>query len=290
MFYPLEPKDLEGEVGVLIFDAKERLLKIKEKKKVNQKKHEILRAIIVPHAGYIYSGGVAAEGFSMLSKFSRHDHWKVMLIGPSHHAYFNGAAVSTADCWRTPTGDVQVNRITQMLAKKHYPHLVDLPEAFEKEHSLEVQVPFLQEVLADFSIIPILVSAMDPEKLAAILKEYLDDETIIVVSSDLSHYHSYDEAKMLDATTNKAILDLDLKTLDKKGEACGKTPIMTLIHLAKMKGWKAELIDYKNSGDTSGDKKKVVGYSSFAFYEETDQTIERSKDISETNTKNKRVN
>lgn len=270
MFYPSDPKDLEGEVGVLIFEAKERLLKKAKKKDKKESKHKILRAIIVPHAGYIYSGPVAAEGFAMLSRFSMHDHWKVILIGPSHYAYFNGAAVSTADLWRLPTGDVTVNPVTKILCKKNFPYLVDLPEAFEKEHSLEVQIPFLQQALANFSIIPILVSVMDPERLANIIKEYHDDETIIVISSDLSHYHNYEEAKELDAVTNKAVETLNFKTLDRKGEACGKTPIMTLMHLAKTKGWKIELVAHNNSGDTAGDKSKVVGYSCFAAYEETD--------------------
>jgi AmmeMemoRadiSam system protein A len=141
----------------------------------------------------------------------------------------------------------------------------DTPDTWE--HSVEVQVPFLQKTLSNFKILPVVFGEVDPEQAARALAGMIDDKTIIVASSDLSHYHPYDEAEALDHRCVQAVCDLNIDEM-KSQEACGKAPILTLMYLAKDKGWKAQLLDYRNSGDTSGDKNHgVVGYSAIAFYE-----------------------
>ena len=140
----------------------------------------------------------------------------------------------------------------------------DTPETWE--HSLEVELPFLQATLRDFNIVPVVYGEVDPQKVAARLATRLDDETLVFVSSDLSHYHPYHEAQQRDRRTVKAICDLEGDGLT-GANACGYAPIRTLIELAKLKGWKARLLDYRNSGDTAGDKSRVVGYAAIAFFD-----------------------
>ncbi|MBI4738991.1 AmmeMemoRadiSam system protein B [Candidatus Woesearchaeota archaeon] len=268
-FYPATKEGLECEAGILLSDAKEIVMQ--RKGLTDEKIHRVLRAIVVPHGTYDQSGIIAAQGFSLLSKFSQHDHWKILLIGPSHYSHFPGAAVSTVDAWQTPLGSTPVNPLAASIAKRHYPALIDLPEVHEREHALEVQIPFLANVLPDFSIIPIATGEIDAEKLANIIGPYCDDETIIVVSADLSHDHSSDQAHKKDAIITKALTTLDARTLESKGESCAKIPLLALLHLAKSNGWKAEVVDYINAGRTSKDKSHVVGYGCFAFYENVAQ-------------------
>lgn len=257
--------ELESEVHLLLSDAEDILT---QRKGIgNHKIHRILRAIVVPHGAYNTSGIIAAQGFCLLSKFSRHDHWKVLLIGPSHTLYFPGAAVSTVPEWQTPLGAVPIHQLAAFMAKQQYPALIDLSEAHDQEHSLKVQLPFLMNVLSDFSIIPIVTGEIDAEKLSAIIEPYCDDETIIVISADLSHNHTYDRARRQDAITTKSLIALDAQRLERYGETCGKIPLIALVHLAKKKGWTGELVDCMNSGDTTQNKKRVVGYGCFAFYE-----------------------
>lgn len=212
-----------------------------------------LKAIIVPHAGYIYSGIVAAAGYNLIKKPFK----KIILIGPSHYYSFYGAAVSRED-WQTPLGVVKTFQIKEGI-------LQDIPKAHFQEHSLEVQLPWLQMILKNFTILPIVANKINEEELAKTLIQHLNENTLIVVSSDLSHFYDYETAKELDAKANKHIPELNIDAMDAV-EACGKTAILVLMHLAKLKNWKAKLIDYKNSGDTAGDKSRVVGYGCYAFY------------------------
>ncbi len=213
-----------------------------------------LRALVCPHAGFVYSGSVAAVAYKQL--FSRRSEFlKVLLFGPSHFVAFEGAVVSGYVEWETPFGKVKTLEVG---FPEFYPAHLD-------EHSLEVQLPFLQRVLKDFTINPVVVGDMKPKDLADSIAPLIDDKTLVVASSDLSHYHSYKKAVALDSVANKAIPSLDFDAVDEI-EACGKTTIIALMHLAKRFGWKGHFLDYKNSGDTAGDKLRVVGYGAYAFY------------------------
>ena len=223
-----------------------------------------IRALIAPHAGYPYSGLVAANGFKQLEK----DYDTVILIGPTHHYPFIGASIPNYTHYSTPLGEVRVSSKAKEMLKENLINTV-LP-AHTKEHCLEAELPFLQVVLGDFEIIPIITGRVSPEELASTIMKYIDDKTLIVVSSDLSHYHPYTEAVSLDKKCNDNIPALNIEAVKTMCEACGKTGILTLMHIAKAKGWKGMLIDYKNSGDVTGDKSRgVVGYSAIVFYEET---------------------
>lgn len=243
-FYPSEPKQLKETINNFLNKATE--IEISGD----------LKGLIVPHAGYIYSGSVAAVGYKLLKNFNKK---KVILIGPSHFLPFIGASVSTADFWETPIGKVKVQKI-----KTDF--FIDLPQAHLKEHSLEVQLPFLQLVLKDFNIIPIVLGEVDPKDIADALIPLLDKDTVIIASSDLSHYHPYNIAKKLDELANKFIPKLDIKNVEMKVEACGKTAILTLMNMAKKMKWVGKKLYYCNSGDVTGDKGQVVGYGCYAFY------------------------
>jgi AmmeMemoRadiSam system protein B len=217
------------------------------------------KAMIVPHAGYMYSGIVAAEGYKCLKKLDQKKHWKILLLGPSHFIPFTGAAIPESDFWETPLGKVEIGKLptSEIIIEDEKPH--------EEEHSLEVQVPFLQTVLEDFTLYPLCLGEVNPKDLAKELKDFADqDDVIIIVSSDLSHFYEYDEAKKLDDKANKYIPALDIKNAEKV-EACGIKGVLTFMHIAKMINLEGCFIDYKNSGDTAGDKDRVVGYGCYVF-------------------------
>jgi hypothetical protein len=250
-----------------------------------------LRALVCPHAGYRYSGPVAATAYKLLVG---RDFQTVVLLAISHYAAFSGASVANADAYRTPLGDVPVSPKTRELAKTNpfvlEPRcLVERPQWSSQashavppdgegtpetwEHSGEVQVPFLQKTLKNFTLVPVVTGEVDPEQMAEALVEKLDDKTLVVASSDLSHYHPYDEARAKDKVTTDAIVNLDIDRMKLSGDACGKTPVLALMYLAKQKGWKATLLDYRNSGDTAGNKDAVVGYAAIAFYTPRQQSF-----------------
>ena len=250
-----------------------------------------LRALVCPHAGYRYSGPVAATAYKLLVG---RDFQTVVLLAISHYAAFSGASVANADAYRTPLGDVPVSPKTRELAKTNpfvlEPRcLVERPQWSSQashavppdgegtpetwEHSGEVQVPFLQKTLKNFTLGPGVTGEVDPEQMAEALVEKLDDKTLVVASSDLSHYHPYDEARAKDKVTTDAIVNLDIDRMKLSGDACGKTPVLALMYLAKQKGWKATLLDYRNSGDTAGNKDAVVGYAAIAFYTPRQQSF-----------------
>jgi AmmeMemoRadiSam system protein B len=211
------------------------------------------KAVIAPHAAYVYSGPVAASVFRRLedAPFSR-----VVLLGPSHFVYLHGVALPDASAMRTPLGDVPVESLP-------------LPRdgsAHAGEHSLEVELPFLQVMLRSFTLAALAVGDTTPDELASVLEQlWGGPETLIVVSSDLSHYLSYEEAERMDAASAKEVLALGRLTHD---DACGADPINGLLVASKRRGLRPELVDLRNSGDTAGDKRRVVGYGAFAFYEE----------------------
>ncbi|MFP4182416.1 MAG: AmmeMemoRadiSam system protein B [Thiohalospira sp.] len=223
------------------------------------------KALIAPHAGLPYSGPVAATAYRTVAPL-RGTVKRVVLLGPSHRVPFRGLAAPDADALRTPLGDIPVD--TDALAG-----IADLPDvgvldaAHAAEHSLEVQLPFLQEVLGDFRIVPLVVGDADPETVAAVLERlWGGPETLIVVSSDLSHFHDYATANRLDEATARAITTLHPERVDHDG-ACGFHPVRGLLTSARRHGLTGELLDRRNSGDTAGPRDQVVGYGAFAFHE-----------------------
>jgi hypothetical protein len=247
-FYPDDPNVLRAQVDDLLAHASSRNI-------------HGLRALVCPHAGYRYSGPIAASGFKQLSglKFER-----VVVMAPSHHVPFAGVAVPDVDAFRTPIGIIPVSPLAVKLAAQR-PFLVDsAPHA--REHALEVELPFLQRVLDRFELIPLVFGEVDEAEVARQLNTLVDARTFFVASSDLSHYYPYERAQQLDRATVDAILSLDVKGLV-NGQACGKSPVLALVHLARLRGWKTQLLDYRNSGDTAGDRSRVVGYAAIAFFD-----------------------
>ena len=221
------------------------------------------KALIAPHAGYIYSGPVAASAYVRLSPF-REDIRRVVLLGPAHRYPLRGLAASGAGAFETPLGPVPVDgeALQEVLALKQV-HLLD--QAHEGEHSLEVHLPFLQVVLDDFQLVPLVVGEALPEEISQVLEVlWGGPETLIVVSSDLSHFLSYSEARELDAYTARAVQDLRPHEIGYE-QACGRLPMAGLILRALEDGLSVECVDLRSSGDTAGPRDRVVGYGSFLF-------------------------
>ena len=222
------------------------------------------KAIIAPHAGYVYSGPIAAQAYAQL-RAARGRVQRVILLGPCHRVPVRGLALPDAAAFLTPLGRVPVDReaVDSIAA---LPQVVHSPAAHAMEHSLEVQLPFLQAVLGEFKVVPLVVGWTTAEDVAEVLERlWGGPETLIVISSDLSHYHHYEEAQAMDRETCSAILHLDPQ-IDHE-HACGATPVAGFLLAAKAHGLEAELLDLRNSGDTAGDRSQVVGYAAFAFRE-----------------------
>ena len=222
------------------------------------------KALIVPHAGYAYSGAVAGCAYRRLrDSGARVRH--VVLIGPTHRVPLRGLAIPSLDGFDTPLGPVPIDGAgRQRLRELGLAGIADAPHA--AEHSLEVQVPFLQAVLGDFDLLPIAAGLAPTELVARALDAvWGGDDTLIVVSSDLSHYHTSDEARKLDATTTQSILERRSDLSDE--QACGARGINGLMQVARHRGLSVELVDQRNSGDTAGDRARVVGYGSYALFE-----------------------
>jgi len=219
------------------------------------------RAIIAPHAGYIYSGPVAAPAYHTLLKF-RDQIKRVVLLGPSHRVAINGLALTGADFFSTPLGVIPIDKAANKMLAHH--HDIDfIEQAHLYEHSLEVHLPFLQTVLNDFVLVPIVVGDAPPELVATALEELMtDDSTICVVSTDLSHFHDYNTAQKIDSSTSQAILEMNFKAIGYEN-ACGRNPLNGVLFWAKMHHYKIRQLDLRNSGDTAGSKDRVVGYGSY---------------------------
>ncbi len=227
---------------------------------------DTVRAVIAPHAGYIYSGPTAGYAFKALATLPSREsgEWTVFLLGPAHRVPFHGVALGNYSAFRTPLGDVPiaVDRVAEMLARSSL--YTRAPEAHAPEHCLEVELPFLQMTLSNFRLVPMLFGDVDPRKVAAELADHIGEDDLIVVSSDLSHFYPYDRARRLDHALLEALV-ADDETGVLRGEACGAAPVVTLMSIARRKGWKPHLLDYRTSGDTAGDKWQVVGYASVAY-------------------------
>lgn len=255
MFYPGDPRTLAGEVDALLAQARV----VSPAPSFGQPK-----ALIAPHAGYIYSGPVAASAYACLVPYAQVIQ-RVILLGPCHRVAVRGLAVPHAQAFSTPLGSIPLDQAA-IAAALELPQVIRHNGAHAEEHSLEVHLPFLQATLEDFTLAPFAVGYASAEEVAEVLDLLWGGvETLIVVSSDLSHYHPYAAAQRLDGHTANEILHLHL--LHDHEQACGATPINGLIEVARRRGLVPHLLDLRNSGDTAGDKSHVVGYASFAFTE-----------------------
>lgn len=223
------------------------------------------KAIIAPHAGYIYSGPTAGFAYATVRPL-RGRIKRIVLMGPAHRVYVEGLAASTADAFATPLGYVPVDQdgIRRLMEEFPFVHYSD--EAHGMEHSLEVQLPFLQDIFEEFVLLPFAVGAASPGQVEAVLDRlWGGDETLIVISSDLSHYRSYEAAREIDAFTSGRIEKLAPEGLTGEN-ACGYLPISGLLRAASKRGLRCRILDTRSSGDTAGPRDRVVGYGAYAFY------------------------
>jgi AmmeMemoRadiSam system protein B len=253
-FYPAAPRHLLAEVDDLLREATVSL---------RPSLRRAPKALIVPHAGFRYSGPVAASAYTLLTPYAE-TFRRVVLLGPSHRAYFHGVALPEATAFETPLGVVGVDVEAAALV----PDVPRLAAAHAREHSLEVELPFLVRVLPRFSIVPLVVGDADDDLVAAVVDAlWGGPETLIVVSSDLSHYLTYEQARRVDAETASRIVDLSPVPL-RHDQACGATPVNGLLAVARRRRLRPLRVDLRSSGDTAGSRDQVVGYGAFAFYEE----------------------
>jgi len=221
------------------------------------------KAVIAPHAGYIYSGAIAGKAFATLGAAS--SFLRAVVVGPAHFVPHRGLAVPTVDAFRTPLGDVRLDR-DAIAAISDLPqvHLADAPH--QPEHAIEVELPFLQTLLGDFSLVPLVVGDAPAHEVAQVLDRLWNGpDSMIVISSDLSHYEEYQDATNHDAATAAAIERFDDDALGPR-DACGYLPIAGLLIEARRRGLTVQRLDLRNSGDTAGPKDQVVGYGAWAFH------------------------
>ena len=252
MFYPADAQTLSAQVDAFLQAA------------ADQTAQPAPKALIVPHAGYIYSGQTAASAYARVAQL-RGVVRRVVLLGPAHRVHVRGIALPEAGAFATPLGNVMLDAdaINQVSALRQ---VVAARPVHVAEHALEVHLPFLQRTLGQFALVPLVVGEATPAMVAEVLELLWGGaETLIVISSDLSHYHAYREAVAIDAATVASILARGQRITHE--QACGATPVNALMQVAAKRGLQVELIDQCNSGDTAGDRLRVVGYASFALNE-----------------------
>jgi AmmeMemoRadiSam system protein B len=253
MFYPADALELLEEVDTLLGTARLAAFDVAS-----------IKAIAVPHAGYIYSGATAAAAYGLLEN-RRSTIRRVVLLGPTHRVAIRGIALPDAELFETPLGSVPID-IDLAVRIEALPQVVGSRDAHAAEHSLEVQLPFLQRVIGEFSLLPLAVGMAHADEVAEVLDAvWGGPETLIVVSTDLSHFHPYREAQELDGATVADVLAMR-SDIDHE-HACGATPLNGLLVSARRRGLTPHLVDARNSGDTAGDRSRVVGYASFALCE-----------------------
>ncbi|HTO45062.1 MAG TPA: AmmeMemoRadiSam system protein B [Burkholderiales bacterium] len=242
------------------------------------------KALIAPHAGYIYSGPVAASAYGRLAR-ARGRIKRVVLLGPAHRVAVRGLALPAALGFQTPLGVVPVDR-DAVRALSSMTQISESRDAHAQEHSLEVHLPFLQSVLGTFAVVPLVVGDASADEVAEVLDRLWGGaETLIVVSSDLSHYLSYDRARAVDRETARAIVSREPRI--SHFQACGATPVNGLLAAALRRGLRAELLDLRNSGDTAGDRSRVVGYGSIGFFEPEAPAVDLNPDSAEADERGK---
>jgi AmmeMemoRadiSam system protein B/AmmeMemoRadiSam system protein A len=256
-FYPDTPEELTAAIKQFVKRVKPT--------PINPSPHSSLKALIIPHAGYIFSGWTAAH-ISLVLKENQFK--RVIIMGPDHRVGFEGGAISDASFYETPLGRVPLDKKAIRLCRNKYLFRA-IPVSDRLEHSVEVILPYLQYFLKKFDIIPVVLSGGRDlaEKVTAAFDPLLDQHTLLVASSDLSHYLPYQKAVAKDRETIKMILNLKTHELKKReNAACGKIPILVLMNMARRYNWHPVLLHYSNSGDTAGDRSRVVGYTAIAFY------------------------
>lgn len=251
-FYTDDPSLLRNQVQDFLRDAKPA--------------RHTPKALIAPHAGYVYSGPVAGSAYAAVTSL-RDRITRVVLLGPAHRVAVNGVAASSARSFASPLGEVPVEQDTVARLVNDLDFVCYMDEAHALEHSLEVHLPFLQIVLDDFVLLPFAVGSAHPKQIEQLLENlWGGPETLIVISSDLSHYHDYDTARKLDSYTTDRIEQFDSDGLT--GEhACGQIPVRGLLRSASRHRLQIETLDIRNSGDTAGPRHQVVGYGAYSFYE-----------------------
>ncbi len=258
LWYPITPSALEQMLDRLTHQAQKTRVQIPQNKS--------LKALILPHAGYVYSGWTAAHASQVLTG---RKYRKVILMGPDHRVGFRNAAISAVDAYQTPLGLIRLHhKATELRANSDL--FQSSPTSDRTEHSLEAVLPFLQYYLKEFELIPIVLGPGNINQLATAIDPLMDGNTLLVVSSDLSHFLPYRDAVARDRETIDVILNRNPdKLIERENCACGKIPILILLNLARRHAWEPILLHYSNSGDTAGDKDRVVGYAAVAFFGES---------------------
>lgn len=251
MFYPGDAAQLHADIQAMLSSA--------------PADGSVPKAIIVPHAGYVYSGPTAASAYARLIPY-RSIIKRVILLGPCHRVALTGLATTSADYFETPLGTIAIDQ-DSILNILPLPQVKEFDLTHQQEHSLEVQLPFLQEVLDEFVLVPLVVGDASAEDIHEVLETlWGGEETLIVISSDLSHYHDYDTARSMDSQTCNAIERLDSSAISHE-QACGRNPVKGLLRAALLHNMKVTTLDMRNSGDTAGSKDQVVGYGAWVFEE-----------------------
>jgi len=229
-------------------------------------KHQAPKVLIVPHAGTIYSGEVAASAYVQLKIHASQIH-RVVLLGPTHRVALRGLGLPTSDAFETPLGKIPLDKGCVEELIRSFTQITYSDRSHAEEHSLEVQLPFLQSVLPDFKLIPLTVGDASEEEVAQVLDHiWGDSKTLIIISTDLSHFHSYETAKRMDESTASLIEQFKGADLQDHS-ACGRIPLRGLLRVAKKKQLRIQRYDLRNSGDTAGPRDQVVGYGSWGLYE-----------------------
>jgi len=255
-FYPKDCQSIEKMIDEFNYFLKNA---IKDKSTLSIKP----KAIISPHAGYIYSGFTANIAHKVLSNSKAK---RVVVVGPSHHVYFEGVSISLADYYETPCGNILMDNSFERLLQKRF-NLLSVPNAHYLEHSTETQMPFIKHYMPEAKVVELIYGKVDYKFILKILEAVLEDEsTVVVISSDLSHFYSLEDAKKLDSICLAGVAQENIQVLNRGCEACGILGIKAIVEYAKKKSLKTKLLDYRTSADASGDTKRVVGYMSAVIY------------------------
>lgn len=250
-FYPQNPEQLRLQVEQFLANA-------------CSEKIDTLKALIVPHAGYLFSGSTAAEAYVLLNHLKKQFN-RVVILGPAHRVWLKGMAIPQSDWFATPLGNIELDKVALNKLGKH-PQVNYSDQAHQFEHSIEVQLPFIQQTLEKIKLIPIVVGDLETsEVLKAIESFWKDPNTLLIISTDLSHFKNDADARKIDCETSRLIEQYDYQSINPE-MACGSTPLKGLLKLAKITSKRIKRLKLTNSGNTNNDKDRVVGYGAYAIY------------------------